>query len=179
MAQLHGEVRALKQAVEEARARADVATPPAPMGDSGEVKALKQALESTRAELVQARIPKSDNELQVKLNELITERAELMEELDTARVRLGDAEDSAKAYEAQLRSTEEELGVARTDLMAAEERLVAEIAAHEERSSGELASRVEELAVTRADLIAAEERILDLSRTVSELQQKIAESGRF
>jgi hypothetical protein len=58
--------------------------------------------------------------------------------------------------------------------MASEERIVAEIAAHEERSSTELTSRVEELAVTRADLIKAEDRILDLSRTISELEQKLA-----
>ena len=97
-------------------------------------------------------------------------------EIDLRVGRISELEDRVNGAEAQIKALEEQLSAAHQETAAAEERIVSEIAAHEERSSRELASRVEELEVTRADLIKAEERIVELTKTVSELEEKL---GRF
>lgn len=136
----------------------------------GEVRTLQQ-------ELAKARIPAAPADIQQRIQELEDERTNLTTELESAR-------DRANGAEARLRSAEEELEVARTDVMKAEERIISEIRAHEERSATELKMRMEELDVARTDVVKAEERILDLSRTNAELENKIREleaklSGRL
>jgi hypothetical protein len=143
----------------------------------GEVRTLKAQLDTTAAELAKARIPAAAPDIQKRIMDLEEERTALTSELEVVRER-------ANVAEARVISIEEELGVAREDAMKAEERVHSEVRAHEERSANELKSRVEELEVTRADLMKAEERILDLSRTVSELEAKVRElqsalSGRI
>lgn len=91
---------------------------------------------------------------------------ELEAEVDSYHQRLVDAEDLAKDARARLASVEEELTVARSDVLAAEDRLVRE-----------LASRAEELDIARADSANAENRAMELSRRVAELEQAV--SGRF
>lgn len=132
-----------------------------------EVRALKDQLAQAQA----AAQPKPRAASSPQLSSSSIDLASL--DLETIRGRLLDAEDRAKSAEGRLRSVEEELEVARADLMKAEDRIVSEIAAHEERSAAELASRVEELEVTRADLIKAEDRILEMSRTIAELEGKL------
>ena len=91
---------------------------------------------------------------------------ELEAEVDSYHQRLVEAEDLAKDATARRASAEEELTVARSDVLAAEDRLVKE-----------LASRAEELDIARADLANAQNREMELSRKVGELEQLM--SGRF
>jgi pSer/pThr/pTyr-binding forkhead associated (FHA) protein len=91
---------------------------------------------------------------------------ELEAEVDNYHQRLVDAEDLARDAKSRLASAEEELTVARSDVLAAEDRLVKE-----------LASRAEELDIARADLANAQNREMELSRKVAELEQLM--SGRF
>jgi hypothetical protein len=99
--------------------------------------------------------------------------SELEAEVDNYLQRLVETEDLAKSTKARLAAADEELAVARSDVLAAEDRLVKELAA-----------RAEELDVARVDLAKAEERALDLSRRNAELERRVAEldhqlSGRF
>jgi hypothetical protein len=81
-------------------------------------------------------------------------------ELFALRDQFGALEDQAKATATRLASVEEELEVARADMLSAEERFLEESRAHEQQ----LAARIEELEMTRADLLKAEERIVELER---------------
>jgi hypothetical protein len=92
--------------------------------------------------------------------------SELEAEVDSYHQRLVDAEDEAKDAKARLGSVEDELAVARSDVLAAEERLVKELAA-----------RGEELDIARTDLARAENTAMELQRRVGELEQKL--QGRF
>jgi peptidoglycan hydrolase CwlO-like protein len=195
MAELHGELRTLKASLAEtqqalsAAQRNQGAAAPHPQAQhqiqealaantalQQQLAAAHHAHEATKAELAKARIPAGDGPLQQRIAELTADKDSLTDELEGTKVRLSEAEDQAKSAEARFRSADEELTVARQDLAAAEERIVSEIAAHEQRSAAELTSRVEELEVTRADLIKAEERIVELTRKLSELEEKL---GRF
>jgi len=110
----------------------------------GELRALQQALEAARTELAKPRAPMTDAEA----------------ELFALRDQFGALEDQAKATATRLASVEEELEVARADMLSAEERFLEESRAHEQQ----LAARIEELEMTRADLLKAEERIVELER---------------
>jgi chromosome segregation ATPase len=136
MAELHGELRTLREATDAERARL--------LTDLSNAQRRVQQLEAQLGTGDPAAVA-----AEARANAALEELAQVTDQL--------------KSAEARERSMEEELGVARTDLEAAEQRIVSELAAHEEQ-----------LTVTRADLIKAEERILDLSRTVSELEQKLA-----
>lgn len=193
MAELHGELRTLRTSLAETQqalsAAQRAAGGPNPQAQQQiqealaantalqqQLAAAQQAHEATKAELAKARIPAGDGPLQQRIAELTADKDSLTDELEGTKVRLSEAEDQAKSAEARFRSADEELTVARQDLAAAEERIVSEIAAHEQRSAAELTSRVEELEVTRADLIKAEERIVELTKKVSELEERL---GRF
>lgn len=103
-------------------------------------------------------------------------RAEaLAAEVESYRWRVNDAEEQLSAAEARAKLAEEELSVAREDLLATEERLTAELASIEQRGNAELALRIEELMVARTDLEHAEGKIMELSRAVSDLEQRLAQ----
>jgi phage shock protein A len=180
----------------------------------GELRSLRQQLEQLQAHPPQAAAPARNPELEQRLGELLAERtkamaelggakekiarleaqlqavaaagggearlASLESELEAYRERVTDADDRVEAAESRLASCEEELSVARTDLLQSEERMMSEMAASEQRASAELAMRVDELNVARADVTNAEERVMDLSRKVSELEQQLAQArGAF
>ena len=99
--------------------------------------------------------------------------SELEAEVDRYHQRLVDAEDLAKNAQGRITAAEEELAVARQDVLAAEERLTKEVA-----------MRAEELDIARADLAKAQQHSMDLERRCAELEQKVGElernlSGRF
>ena len=200
MSQLHGELRTLKSQVDASTAevaalKAQLATNPAASSASSaevaalkaqlataqaataEIAALKTQLTATQQELAKARAAAASPDIADKLQQLDDERARLAVDLEMER-------DRANASDARLRSAEEELEVARADVMKAEDRIISEVRAHEERAGTELRMRMEELEVARADVAKAEERILDLSRTVSDLETKVRDlegklSGRL
>lgn len=103
-------------------------------------------------------------------------RAEsLAAEVESYRWRVNDAEEQLRAAEARAKNAEEELVVARDDLLHTEERLTSELASIEQRGNAELALRVEELMVARTDLETAEGKIMELSRAVGELEQRLGQ----
>jgi hypothetical protein len=103
-------------------------------------------------------------------------RAEaLAAEVESFRWRVNDAEEQLRAAEARAKSAEEELASARDDLLATEDRLTAELASIEQRGNAELALRLEELMDARTDLETAEGKIMELSRAVAELEQRVAQ----
>jgi hypothetical protein len=202
MAQLHGELRTLKSQVDAATAeaaalkaqlaeaasfksraaqvpelKAQTAQIPELKAQAAEVPALKAQLAAVQQELAKARIPAAAPDVQQRLEELEDERARLSSDLESER-------DRANAADAMLRSANEELEVARADMIKAEDRVISEVRAHEERAASELKMRMEELDVARADVTKAEDRVLDLSRTNAELEGKLRDlqsklSGRL
>ncbi len=180
MAELHGELRSLR---EQLQAQPQAAAAPNPELDQrlGELLA-----ERTKAltELGTAKdtIAKQQAQLQgiAAAGGAEARLATVEAELQSYRDRLSDADDRVNAAESRLRSTEEELAVARADLLKSEERIMSEMAASEQRGSAELAMRVDELNIARADTSKAEERVVELSRKVAELEQLLAQArGAF
>jgi hypothetical protein len=111
MAELHGELRALKQALE--TARAELAKPRAPTTDA-------------EAELFAVRDQFAALEEQAKAT--ATRLASVEEELEVARADMLSAEErfleESRAHEQQLAARIEELEMTRADLLKAEERIV-------------------------------------------------------
>ena len=185
MGELHGELRALRQQVEQLSSMQHA--PAAPARNPELEQRLSELLaERTKALTELGTAKETITRLQTQLQGIAAaggaeaRLATLESELESHRDRLSDADDRVKAAESRLGSAEEELSVARADLLQSEERMMSEMAASEQRAGAELAMRIDELNVARADVSAAEERIMDLSRKLSELEQQLAQArGAF
>jgi FHA domain len=176
MAELHGELRTLREAAANAQAAASASSAgPAMQQRIDELGAerlrMQAELTAAKQRILQLQAQLGTGEPAVVAAEARATSA--IEELEAYRDRVTEMSDQVKSAEARLVSAVEELNVARADLLAADDRFMSEMRAQEERAAAELTSRVEELAVCRADLIAAEERGLDMARRISELEQKL------
>lgn len=157
---------------------------PSPAGNPAELEHERKARQAAEEErdAYGARMAELHQELRDLRQKLAEKDARMSEmpqysgELDLRVGRIAELEDLVKDGEGRVKALEEQLAQAQAEVTAAEDRIVSEIAAHEQRSAAELASRVEELEVSRADLVKAEERIVELTRKVSELEEKL---GRF
>jgi predicted nucleic acid-binding Zn-ribbon protein len=180
MAELHKEVRAMKDAQGQLQVDSRVT------GRISELELRSSELHAERsrihAELAAARERISQLEglvgnASVQAGSPEARAEALAAEVESFRWRVNDAEEQLRAAEARAKATEEELAVARDDLLATEERLTAELASIEQRGNAEVALRVEELMVARTDLETAEGRIMELSRAMAELEQRLSRSA--
>lgn len=169
MAELHGELRALRQQLEQA-------SPQAPAKQPELEQRLGELLEERTKALAELGTARDTiTRLQTQLSGVAAgggaeaRLATVEAELQSYRDRLSDGDERVQAAESRLRSTEEELTIARADLLKSEERIMSEIGAAEQQRNA-----------ARAATSKAEERATELTRKVAELEQLLAQArGAF